>query len=308
MNRHVNSAAIRGLLVLALVAFAAPVLSQPLPNPQNFVSNLDVRCYRIDRPIQLFLDHLNPLFIEKHLPREFVNLDPHQLCVPVYKNNWPPPTDAFPFLRFVDWRCYGISGPPLNLPLRLKHLNPVIAAWFPFNDVTVREPQQLCVPVAKANPTGTSPVIPPDVQQLVQYLDVKCYRIDVANSSTAFWPIRLNHLNPLLIGNPPDPEDAFFGDPFQLCVPVAKTTPAGGSAFPPAAVLPIIQDSDVLCYRLKGQPLNRVLRLSHLNPLLANQPSEIVRVTDSEKFCVPVSKSDPPPVIDPTTGSADGKK
>lgn len=304
MNRHISSVVVWGLFLLTLVAVSAPVLGQiPLPNPQNFVSNLDVRCYKIDRPIQLFLDHLNPLFIKKGLPREFVDLDPNQLCVPVYKNQVLPPPDALPFLRFVDWRCYGINGPPLNLPLRLKHLNPVIAAWFPFNDVTVREPQQLCVPVAKIDPTGTSPIPPPEVQRLIQYLDVKCYRID--SNTTGYWPIRLNHLNPLLAGTPPDPEDANFGDPFQLCVPVAKTTPSGQSAFPPADILPIIQDSDVLCYRLRGQPLNRTLSLAHLNPLLANQPAETVRVTDSQKFCVPVAKQDPPP---PTgTGSTTGQ-
>lgn len=313
MNRHVNSAAVWGLFVLTLVAFAAPVLSQtlaappaaiPLPNPKNFVSNLDVRCYRIDRPIQLFLDHLNPLFVEKGLSQEFVDLDPHQLCVPVYKNQMLPPSDALPFLRYVDWRCYGISGPPLNLPLRLTHLNPVIANMVgPFDDVTVREPQQLCVPVAKIDAqTGQSAIPPPDIQRLIQYLDVKCYRVD---SKDVHGSVLLHHLNPLLVGNPPDPEPIEFREPFQLCVPVAKTNTAGQSAFPPADVLPIIQQSDVLCYRMTGEPLNRTLRLVHLNPLLTSQPADTVRVTDSQKFCVPVSKSDPP-ATDPTTGSTSG--
>jgi len=299
MNRHVLWVAVCGLLLLTLTGASVPVQGQtPLPDPKNFVSNLDVRCYKIDRPIQLFLDHLNPLFVEKQLPREFVDLDPHQLCVPIYKNGILPPPDSLPFLKYVDWRCYGINGPPLNLPLRLTHLNPVIAAWTPFNDVTVREPQQLCVPVGKIDPaTGVSAVPPPDIRRLIQYLDVKCYRVDA--NPTVDWLIKLNHLNPLLVGNPPDPEQAFFSNPFQLCVPVAKTNTAGQSAFPPDDVLPIVQNSDVLCYRLRGQPLNRTLRLVHLNPLLTSQPSEIVRVTDSQKLCVPVAKSDPPP---PTTG------
>jgi len=308
MNRHVLWVAVCGLLLLTLTGASVPVQGQtPLPDPKNFVSNLDVRCYKIDRPIQLFLDHLNPLFVEKQLPREFVDLDPHQLCVPVFKNHVFPPPDALPFLQYVDWRCYGINGPPLNLPLRLKHLNPVIAAWTPITDVRVQEPQQLCVPVAKIDPeTGKSAIPPPDIQRLIQWLDVKCYRVDA--NPTPWWPIQLNHLNPLLVGNPPDPEQAFFSNPFQLCVPVAKTNTAGESAFPPPDVLPIIQQSDVLCYRLRGQPLNRTLTLVHLNPLLAHEPAETVRVTDSQKFCVPVSKSDPPPPPPPpATGGAANK-
>ena len=316
MNRHVNSAAVRGfLVVLALMAFAAPVLSQalaappapiPLPDPKNFVSNLDVRCYRIERPIQLFLDHLNPLFIDKGLAQEFVDLDPHQLCVPVYKNNHRPPEDALPFLRYVDWRCYGISGPPLNLPLRLTHLNPVIAHMVgPIDDVTVREPQQLCVPVAKVDAvTGQEAIPPPEIQRLIQYLDVKCYRVD---SKDAGGTVLLNHLNPLLVGNPPDPEPIAFREPFQLCVPVAKTNTRGDRAFPPDDVLRIVQQSDVLCYRMQGEPLKRTLKLIHLNPLLTNEPAETVQVSESQKFCVPVSKADPP-TTDPTTGSAAGKK
>jgi hypothetical protein len=307
MNRHVHPVVVCGLLLLTLAAVSAPVLGQtPLPPVGSFVSNLDVRCYKIDRPIQLFLDHLNPLFIQKNLPREFVDLDPQQLCVPVYKNGWVPPPDTLPFIRYVDWRCYGINGPPLNLPLRLTHLNPVISSMYPvpFLDVTVREPQQLCVPVAKIDPqTGQAAIPPPDIQRLVQWLDVKCYRIDAPLQAGTVW---LNHLNPLLVGNPPDPENVTFRDPFQLCVPVAKTNTVGQSAFPPPDVLPIIQNSDVLCYRLPGQPLNRSLRLVHLNPLLANQPADVVRVTDSQKFCVPVAKSDPPPPPPPPTTTGDG--
>ncbi|HEY4596996.1 MAG TPA: hypothetical protein VIJ02_11380 [Thermoanaerobaculia bacterium] len=312
MNRHFSRATVCGILLLTLLAFSAQVQGGPrpapqpkattapappppipLPNPNNFVSNLDVRCYKIDRPIQLRLDHLNPLFVSKGLPPEFVDLDPHQLCVPVYKNGYVPPPDALPFLQYVDWRCYGINGPPLNLPLRLTHLNPVISQMFgAIDDVTVREPQQLCVPVAKTDAqTGKQAIPPPDIQRLIQWLDVKCYRVD-SDRYLGGEPIQLNHLNPILVGNPPDPEIAYFVGPapFQLCVPVAKN-----GYYPPDDVLKIVQDSDVLCYRLRGQPLNRLLKLSHLNPVLAGQPAETVWVTDTQKLCVPVSKADPPP-------------
>ena len=160
------------------------------------------------------------------------------------------------------------------------------------DDVTVQEPQQLCVPVMKTDAqTGQSAVPPPDVLHLIQWLDVKCYRVD-SNRALGGEPIQLNHLNPLLVGNPPDPETAYFVGPapFQLCVPVAKN-----GSYPPTDVLPIIQNSDVLCYRLRGQPLNRTLKLTHLNPVLTSQPPETVSVTDTQKLCVPVSKADPPP-------------
>ncbi|HEX4965489.1 MAG TPA: hypothetical protein VF173_32060 [Thermoanaerobaculia bacterium] len=292
MNRLFSRAVVWGLLFSGpLLGATVPPAPQPLPNPQNFVANLDVRCYRINRPIQLTLDHLNPLFVAKGLPREFVDLDPHQLCVPVQKNTEVPPPDTLPFLRYVDWRCYGINGPSLDLPLQVNHLNPVIAEMFgPTDLITVREPQQLCVPVAKTDPTtGQSAFPPPDILRLIQWLDVKCYRID-SNRHLGGEPIQLTHLNPLLAGLPPEMTFFVGPAPFQLCVPVAKN-----GQFPPSDVLPIIQNSDVLCYKLRGQPLNRQLTLTHLNPVLSTQPAETVLVTDTQKLCVPVSKQDPPP-------------
>lgn len=91
------------------------------------------------------------LFVSMHLPFENVVLGaPQQLCVPVEKNGMVPPSDTPPFIQYIDWKCYGISGSPLNLPLTLTQLNPVIAGLFGSTvAVTVGAPQQLCVPVAK---------------------------------------------------------------------------------------------------------------------------------------------------------------
>jgi hypothetical protein len=259
----------------------------PLPPPASFVSYLDVRCYDIlDQPplgVPLHLDHLNPLFVEMGLPPEDVVLqEPQQLCVPVVKNDNYPPPDALPFLQYVDWKCYGIEGPPLDLPLNLNHLNPVIVEMFGEEDfVWVREPQQLCVPVVKDEAFP-----PPEVRRLVEFLDVKCYRVE-SERVIGGEVIQLTHLNPLFQGLPPE-DTAFVGPaPTQLCVPVAKN-----GWYPPDDVLQIIQYSDVLCYGLEGPPLDRPLALHHLNPVLLDMglPSEHVYVGETEELCVPVAK------------------
>lgn len=287
MTQRRPAGAVWGVLVLGLMIAALQAVAQaPLPAPAAFVSKLDVRCYKEDRPIQLRLDHLNPVFIERGLPAEFVDLDPHQLCVPVQKNDDVAPPDVLKFLQFVDWRCFGINGPSLDLPLTVNHLNPIIAHMFgPTDAIVVREPQQLCVPVSKVDAnTGQAAIPPPDILRLIQWLDVKCYRID-SDRMLGGEPIQLKHLNPLFANIPP--EIAFFVGPapIQLCVPVAKN-----GMPPPPDVLPIVQFSDVLCYKLRGQPLNRTIRMTHLNPVLAGLPPETARITETQKLCVPVAK------------------
>ena len=85
-------------------------------------------------------------------------------------------------------------------------------------------------------------------------------------------------------------------------MPVAKD-----GLFPPDDVRKIIEWADVLCYRLRGQPLNRNITLTHLNPVLAWLPPETFPITDSQKLCVPVAKDQkfppdwpPPPPVDET--------
>src|SRR5437868_5208278 len=133
MNKHVRPISAGALLLLAVVAL--PALAAALPAPAPFVSNLDVRCYKIPNqpPLNktLRLDHLNPYFIQQQLPFEKVTLqEPQDLCVPVYKEDRVPPQDVLPFLQYVDWKCYGITGPSLDLPVHLDQLNPVIAGLF----------------------------------------------------------------------------------------------------------------------------------------------------------------------------------
>lgn len=285
MERLVRQIAAGLFLFLALVALPGKVLAQPLPSPAAFVRFLDVRCYRIpNQPplnVNLQLDHLNPVLRSYGLPSEHVLLqEPQDLCVPVQKEGLVPPPNVLPFIQYVDWKCYGISGPSLDLPLRLDQLNPITDAIFGPTDVIVREPEQLCVPVAK-----NDRIPPPDVLRLIQWLDVECYRVDAPPIFPH--PIWLTHLNPLFAGIPR--EEAYIDGPApaQLCVPVAKNR-----RIPPPDVLPIVEFSDVLCYNLRGLPLNRDLKLTHLNPVLRGMglPPEFVPVTDSHKLCVPVAK------------------
>src|SRR5882757_3863711 len=127
-----NRLAAKTILILAILAVPAAAFAQLPVSPRRFVDNLDVRCYQIaNQPplnVPLHLEHLNPLLIAMHRPPEDVVLgSPEQLCVPVKKNGIVPPSDTLPFIQYVDWKCYGISGPPLGVELNLTQLNPVIA-------------------------------------------------------------------------------------------------------------------------------------------------------------------------------------
>lgn len=288
MNKRMRPLTAGGLFLLAALLLPTAVFGQPLPTPGDFVRNLDVRCYRLNNlpplGVNLRLDHLNPVLVGMGLPFEIVNVgQPQDLCVPVYKNNVPPSSTSLPFIQFVDWKCYGITGPSLNLALNLNQLNPEIAHLLgPTVNVIVREPQQLCVPVRKNNA-----FLPMDVRHLIRWLDVKCYRIETTQNPGGK-QVTLTHLNPLITQPPELVTFLNPPNPTQLCVPVKKNLAA-----PPPDVLPIIQHSDVLCYRINGLPLNQTFTLTHLNPVLVNMglPPENVVATTSNKLCVPVAKN-----------------
>jgi hypothetical protein len=288
VDKLVRQVTLGAVLLLAALSLPGPAAAQPFPTPGQFVRFLDLRCYQIlDQPplnVPLVLTHLNPVLINAGAPAENVVLqEPQDLCVPVRKENQVIPPQSLPFLQYADLKCYGIQGPPLNLTLQLSQLNPVIAGLFgPNATVVVREPQQLCVPVIKEDQMP-----PPNVRQLIKFLDVKCYRVDAPAIHSL--PIKLTHLNPLFSGIPTEDATIEGPAPIQLCVPVAKN----GLNPTPAAVAQIIRYSDVLCYNLKGLPLDKDLKLTHINPVLVNMglPQEQVKVTESHKLCVPVAKN-----------------
>lgn len=283
MKKAAGKILVGALFALGLGAVPMPGHAQLPASPRRFVDFLDVRCYQISNQpplnVPLRLGHLNPVL--SGLPIESVTLqDPQQLCVPVQKETQVAPADTAAFIKFVDWKCYGITGPAVNFPLTLTQLNPIISNLFgPTLNVTLRQPQQLCVPVVK---NGVTP--PANVLQLVQWLDVKCYGIDPVQ--TIVKPITLTHLNPLFATLPK--EVSQVGVPSQVCVPVTKN-----GAQPPANILPYIQYADVLCYGASGNPLGQNLTLSHINPVLTAMglPRENVFIGNSLKLCVPVAKN-----------------
>jgi hypothetical protein len=286
MKKRIRLGSVSVLCLLAFALLPATAFAQ-FPSPAAWVRFLDVRCYDIPNQlpigVPLQLDHLNPYFQSLGLPPEDVKLnEAQQLCVPVVKNNQFPPDDVRRILQWLDWKCYGIEGPSLDLTVRLDQLNPVIRNMFgPEVKVLVREPQQLCVPVAK------NQRFPPlGALDLIQWLDVKCYRVE--SDQIVGGQIQLTHLNPLFANIPPEVAHFVAGSsPVQLCVPVAKD-----KNFPPHHVYNQIAYSDVLCYQLRGLPLNMNLRLDHLNPVLRAMglAPEFVFVGETEELCVPVAK------------------
>lgn len=110
----------------------------------------------------IHLDHLNPLLGPPVAPPEDVLMDvPQQLTVPIEKNGQPPSAVDLPVISQIDEKCYALLDPttggplpPLNLPQKLWHLNPVLQTLDP-EPVLIQEPQQLCVPVVKQLPGTT---------------------------------------------------------------------------------------------------------------------------------------------------------
>lgn len=266
---------------------AANTAPRALPSSvRRFVDNLDVRCYQLSgQPplnLGLTLSQLNPVVVDAVAPHKVTLGEPQQLCVPVSKDNVPPPDDVLPYVSYVDWKCYGIDGPPANLRLNLTQLNPVMAKLVGEDvKVTLLAPQQLCLPVFK-----DSAKPPPQVEQLVKYLDEECYAVQSSQQPNGK-ALSLHHLNPLF-GALGWEKAALLGGPNQLCVPVAKN-----GAIPPGNVLQYVQFSDVLCYPLSGANLDRQLALTQLDPVIIDKqvPVEHVATGASKKLCVPVAKN-----------------
>jgi hypothetical protein len=202
--------------------------------------------------------------------------------------NDPPLTAApglpspYDFVSSLDLECFRTSPytpPPVpGGQLTLEHLNPVLApqaARWTINSIGPR--QQLCTPVAKNG------VIPKsDVLEYVRYIDLACYRI---GGPTLEVPLTLEHLNPVLSHLPR--KEVRLMEPQQLCLPVIKN-----DAVPPSGPLRVLMSTDLVCYREVPQvPMNMSLKLTQLNPVLANLPTTEVGVRENRQLCVPVRKN-----------------
>jgi len=279
-----------GLIIIALSAAmtgtsaATPAASQALalPTPLAFVSNLDLECFKTD-PITpplttpLVLSHLNPVLA--NLPRETVTLGPRtQLCAPVAKNGRIPPNGVLEFVRNVDLSCYQIQGATTNFGLVLSHLNPLLST-LPRRQIGLVAPAELCLPVIKNNV-----IPPPEVLNLVRYIDLKCYRtnpqlpLDIA--------LNLTQLNPVLSGIPR--ADVRVRENRQLCVPVRKNN----QEIPPE-VLRIVQWIDIEKFDIIAPALPTIIsvRLQHINPLLTGLPIEPARLLSRVQLGLPMAKN-----------------
>ncbi|MEZ4362472.1 MAG: hypothetical protein R3B48_19940 [Kofleriaceae bacterium] len=282
------------LLLAAAVAVATPsqASAQALPTPRDFVSGLDLECYKTPGPalnLNLNLSHLNPVLINLGLPAHPVVVrELEETCVPVRKNNGGPSATALPFVRMVDLACYRVDAAPLPAPvnLNLTHLNPVLAG-LPQHDVYLTKPAQLCVPVAKNNNLP-----PAAVAALVRYLDLECYDTQLAAHPN--FSVMLHQLNPLLGGIPGHKMD-LVPNPRKMCVPVRKNNQAI-----PAASLNILRWVDLEKFSAAANvviaPVNLMLR--HMNPLLANQPQVPVVLQEANSLMVPVAKNGVLPPLD----------
>ncbi|WP_250564192.1 hypothetical protein [Sphaerisporangium fuscum] len=130
----------------------------------------------------------------------------------------------------------------------------------------------------------------PTPRAFVSNLDVECFRTDPYQPPPT--TLTLRHLNPVL-GTLPT-ETVTLGPREQLCASVVKNT-----VVPPPGVIDFLRFVDLSCYRISGNPVNRALVLSHLNPLFQGLPRQPILMNAPQQLCVPVAKNGvvPPPEV-----------
>lgn len=255
-----------------------------LPSPRAFASALDLECYRSEGPPpvpQLGIRQLNPVIKDK-LPDQQIQLgDMTHTCLPVAKNNNIPGDDLRRFVSQVDLACYKAQAAPVNVPVNLRHINPVLQN-LPDHDVRLTELTQFCSPVRK-----NFAEIEPAVRRLVQHLDFACYRFEEPTppANANLW---LTHLNPVVRA---------FGFPNRLvqlesskhlCVPVGKNMQPI-----PEDVKDVVEWVDFMQYDidlLTPVPPEFQLWLQQLNPLFAATPPALTWLRRPTDLLVPVAK------------------
>jgi hypothetical protein len=289
---------IAAAVALAMTGTASAQNPPNPPSPFELVSQLDFECRpAIGQPPvpQVFIRQLNPVLVNR-LPNQVAMLGQlEDVCVPVAKNNQIPSPRALGIAEWADLACYAATAPPVDLDVKLSHLNPVLAG-LPDEDVKLVQLKQLCVPVRKNNSQ-----IPPAIKEIVSHLDVACYELEQPTSD-ANRVIGLSHLNPVIQAMQFDNRLVEMKRARRLCVPVGKN----GQQIPPA-VLALVRWADFLKYRIdvvQGFVPPLPLWLTHLNPLFAGVNPFFV-VLDPEQFqlMVPVAKDHQ---IPPGGAAADG--
>ncbi len=118
---------------------------------------------------------------------------------------------------------------------------------------------------------------------LVSQLDLECHDAYGAPPAPSVW---LRQLNPVLQDVLPN-QQATLGKLEDVCVPVAKN-----QQVPSPDALAIARWVDLACYEASAPPVDVDVELSHLNPVLAGLPDELVKLVQLKQLCVPVRKND----------------
>jgi hypothetical protein len=256
-----------------------------LPTPKEFVSGLDLECFKTPGEpldVRVTLSHLNRVLVGLGLPaHDVIVRELEQTCVPVMKNGVPPAASAEPFVSHVDLACYRVEAEPLAQPvgINLAHLNPVLQG-LPRHDVRMVVPQQLCVPM------GKNGVLPSrEVFDVARYVDLECWQVE-AGFHPAF-RVKLTQLNRQLAGIP-EHILTLVEQPRQLCVPVRKDH----QDIPPAT-LDIVQWIDLEKFAASPPVVipPKAVSLDHWNPLFVTLPRPQVVLETAEALMVPVAKN-----------------
>ena len=262
-----------------------------LPSARAFARALDLECYQSEGtpPVdELGIRQLNPV-IKDRLPNQRIRLgNMTHTCLPVAKNNNIPNENVRKFVSQVDLACYDAKADPVNVPVNLRHINPVLQG-LPDHDVRLVELSKFCTPVRK-----NFAQIDPAVRRLVSRMDFACYAFEEF-TPPANVNLLLTHLNPVVQA---------FGFPNRLvqlkrskhlCVPVAKNQEPI-----PEDVKAVVEWVDFMQYDMELQtpePPDFPLWLQHLNPLFAGKPPFITWLKKPTDLLVPVAKNNQLPPI-----------
>lgn len=118
--------------------------------------------------------------------------------------------------------------------------------------------------------------------ELASQLDLECRS---AQGAPPAQELGIRQLNPVLQGVLPN-QKAQFGPLEEVCVPVAKN-----NQIPMEPARRVIRGIDLACYKADAPPVDVQVLASHLNPVLANLPPELVHLVQLQQVCVPVAKN-----------------
>jgi len=122
----------------------------------------------------------------------------------------------------------------------------------------------------------------PSPNALARQLDLECRS---AQGAPPIAELGIRQLNPVLKPLIPN-QQAHLGALEEVCVPVAKN-----NNIPTQPARDIIRSLDLACYKAEAPPVNVQVVASHLNPVLAQLPPELVHLDKLEQVCVPVAKN-----------------